>query len=54
MTIRTQYTGESWKPWIAWDDEATEGDNPIGRGQTEAEAIADLEAWDAVLEEDDE
>lgn len=50
--IVTKYTGDMWKPWLAWDDDATEGD--VGRGQTEAEAIADLEAWSKTLEEDDE
>lgn len=54
MTVRTYYDASHQPPWFAWDDEADEGDNPFGRGQTEAEAIADLKAWDAVILEDDE
>lgn len=49
--IRTHYSGEPWKPWVAWDDEATEGDDPMGRGQSKAEAIADLKQWLAELAE---
>ena len=32
--------------WLAWDDNLGADASPIGRGKTEAEAIADF--WDAL------
>lgn len=57
MDIQTDY----WmKPipsrqfdWAAWDADKSNGDpQPTGYGATEAEALADLQAW-LEMEEDD-
>lgn len=54
-TIRTRYDPAlPTRPWIAWEDGREDGDDPRGRGDSKAEAIADLKAWIAAEMEDEE